>query len=297
MKQRRFNTGQVYVALSRSTSLKGLYLTGQFNEKSITADIRVTNEYERMRNHSRLIINDGPANDEQNSLKFCLLNIRSLKKHSIDIKMDQSLNGNNLIFFTETQLTSDSDSSTIEIDLPNYYFQHNFSDNHRFSSLASANDRNVEIITLQNLNGASLYSVSHAVLDKPINVMLLYRQNHMRKEDFLYLIHHLQGQVDSVQIILGDFNVDYLKPDCEFLRNNLNNYEMIVEKATHVSGSLIDQIYIEKSLKDKYNVKSQVKPVYYSDHDAIIVNIVGKDSKFLTRILFIRIMRLKISQF
>ena len=176
--------------------MKGLYLTGQFNEKSITADIRVTNEYERMRNHSRLIINDGPANDEQNSLKFCLLNIRSLKKHSIDIKMDQSLNGNNLIFFTETQLTSDSDLSTIEIDLPNYYFQHNFSDNHRFSSLASANDRNVEIITLQNLNGASLYSVSHAVLDKPINVMLLYRQNHMRKEDFLYLIHHLQGQVD-----------------------------------------------------------------------------------------------------
>ena len=53
---------------------------------------------------------------------------------------------------------------------------------------------------------------------------------------------------------------------------------MIVEKATHVSGSLIDQIYVEKSFKDKYNIKSQVKPVYYSDQDAIIVNIVGKDS-------------------
>ena len=277
MKQRRFNTGQVYVALSRSTSLKGLYLTGQFNEKSITADIRVTNEYERMRNHSRLIINDGPANDEQNSLKFCLLNIRSLKKHSIDIKMDQSLNGNNLIFFTETQLTSDSDLSTIEIDLPNYYFQHNFSDNHRFSSLASANDRNVEIITLQNLNGASLYSVSHAVLDKPINVMLLYRQNHMRKEDFLYLIHHLQGQVDSVQIILGDFNIDYLKPDSDFLRNNLNDYEMIVDGATHISGTLIDHIYIEKDFEKRYDIKIHKTPVYYSDHDATIVKISVKD--------------------
>ena len=277
LKQRRFNTGQVYVALSRSTSLKGLYLTGQFNEKSITADIRVTNEYERMRNHSRLIINDGPANDEQNSLKFCLLNIRSLKKHSIDIKMDQSLNGNNLIFFTETQLTSDSDLSTIEIDLPNYYFQHNFSDNHRFSSLASANDRNVEIITLQNLNGASLYSVSHAVLDKPINVMLLYRQNHMRKEDFLYLIHHLQGQVDSVQIILGDFNIDYLKPDSDFLRNNLNDYEMIVDGATHISGTLIDHIYIEKDFEKRYDIKIHKTPVYYSDHDATIVKISVKD--------------------
>ena len=53
---------------------------------------------------------------------------------------------------------------------------------------------------------------------------------------------------------------------------------MIVEKATHISGSLIDQIYIEKGFNDKYNIKSQFRPVYYSDHDAIIVNIVGKDS-------------------
>ena len=47
--------------------------------------------------------------------------------------MDQSLNGSKLIFFTETQLISDSDLSSIEMDLPSFYFQHNFSDNHRFS--------------------------------------------------------------------------------------------------------------------------------------------------------------------
>ena len=58
LKQRRFNTGQAYVALSRASSLKGLYLTGELNEKSITADHRVSNEYERMRNHSRLITDD-----------------------------------------------------------------------------------------------------------------------------------------------------------------------------------------------------------------------------------------------
>ena len=134
----------------------------------------------------------------------------------------------------------------------------------------------MEIITLQNLNGASLCSVSHAMLEKAIDVMLLYRQNQMRKEDFLYLIHRLQCQVDSVQIILDDFDINYLKSDCKFSRNNLNNYEMIVEKATHISGSLIVQIYIEKSFKDKYNIKSQVRPVYYSDHDPIIINIVAK---------------------
>ena len=135
--------------------------------------------------------------------------------------MDRSLNKNNLIFFTETQLKSDSDLSSIEIDLPNYHFQHNFSDNHKFSSLATANDGNTRLTTLQNLVGASLCSLSHDMFERPINIMLLYRQNQMRKEDFLYLIQHLKGQVDSVQIILGDFNIDYLKPDSNFLRNNI----------------------------------------------------------------------------
>ena len=40
--------------------------------------MRVTNEYKNMGNHSSLII-DG--NGEENSLKFCLLNFPSLKKH------------------------------------------------------------------------------------------------------------------------------------------------------------------------------------------------------------------------
>ena len=65
------------------------------------------------------------------------------------------------------------------------------------------------------MNGASLCSLTHSMFESPINIMLLYRQNQMRKEDFLYLIQHLKDQVDSVHIILGDFNIDYLKPDCD----------------------------------------------------------------------------------
>ena len=114
------------------------------------------------------------------------------------------------------------------------------------------------------------------MFEKPINIILVYRQNQMRKEDFLYLIQHLQSQVDNVQIILGDFNIDYLKPDCDFLRNNLQNYEMVVQSATHISGSLIDHIYVEKDFKEEYEIKLQIIPVYYSDHNAIIVNILTK---------------------
>ena len=72
LKQRRFNTGQVYVALSRATSLKGLYLTGELNEKSITTDHRVSNEYERMRKYSRLITDDDPVNCKILPIKYSI---------------------------------------------------------------------------------------------------------------------------------------------------------------------------------------------------------------------------------
>ena len=40
LKQRSFNYGQMYVALSRVTSLNGLYLTGEYKSSAIKADPR-----------------------------------------------------------------------------------------------------------------------------------------------------------------------------------------------------------------------------------------------------------------
>ena len=45
-KQRSFNYGQTYVALSRATSLQGLYVLGKLEHKHIKADPRVIEEYE-----------------------------------------------------------------------------------------------------------------------------------------------------------------------------------------------------------------------------------------------------------
>ena len=53
-KQRSFNYGQTYVALSRATSLQGLYVLGKLEHKHIKADPRVIEEYERLRNTSLL---------------------------------------------------------------------------------------------------------------------------------------------------------------------------------------------------------------------------------------------------
>ena len=49
-RQKRFNAGQMYVAMSRVRTLNGLYLTGTFDKKAIKADKRAFEEYERMHN-------------------------------------------------------------------------------------------------------------------------------------------------------------------------------------------------------------------------------------------------------
>ena len=112
IKQRAFNYGQIYVGLSRSTSLQGMHILGQIESKHVKANRKVSEEYQRLRTISRsttLLPND------VNVFTISLLNIRSLKKHSIDIKFDSRLFNSDVIALTETQLLPhDSDNQIVD---------------------------------------------------------------------------------------------------------------------------------------------------------------------------------------
>lgn len=269
-KQRAFHPGQIYVALSRVTNLEGLYVTGTFKKSAIKADTRATAQYNNMREHSKLILKDtGVISD--NSVILTLLNTRSFNKHKDDIKSDRILMESDVLCLTETQVPLNSHCDT-KLDsftlIPN-----NNAD--RFSSLLVGHNETTELFDIEKIPGVILFKLSKRTFhENPISILLLYRKNSLNRDESLYLIHHFLGN-ETIDVILGDFNVNAFSGENYFL-DYLTEYKQVVTSPTHISGSLIDHIYIHESLFTTFNVETFVKNVYFSDHDAIKLKLLMK---------------------
>ena len=90
LKQRNFNYGHIYVALSRVTTLEGLYVLGCLSVKAIRADPRALEEYNRMRSESSLPVSKF-EHLQSNSLTISILNIRSLSNHLVHLINDKRI--------------------------------------------------------------------------------------------------------------------------------------------------------------------------------------------------------------
>ena len=72
-KQRYFNYGQIYVALSRATSLQGLHILREIQNKHIKANPKVNEEYQRLRDsssHFDILAEEQYSCDPVNSVSF-----------------------------------------------------------------------------------------------------------------------------------------------------------------------------------------------------------------------------------
>ena len=100
VKQRQFNHGQIYVALSRVVSFNGLYILGKIENKHVRTSSKALEEYERLRREC--LINQPVYQRNLDDLIVTLLNIRSLKKHCCDVKDDSRVFSSDVMAFTET---------------------------------------------------------------------------------------------------------------------------------------------------------------------------------------------------
>ena len=129
----RDNYGQIFVALSRLTSLEGLYITRSVSASAMKANPQAMEEYNRKRLESTLMV-DEVKEPNSNVSVIVLLNIRSLSKHVLDLKCDQRLKKSDILCLTETQVLTTSTTVAVS-ELPEFNINHN-SCCDRFQSIA-----------------------------------------------------------------------------------------------------------------------------------------------------------------
>ena len=214
VKQRAFNYGQIYVALSRATSLEGLYISGEIANKHVKTNPKVLEEYERLRNECMICHPTILQHHDSDTLTISLLNVRSLKKHSIDIKCDLRLFTSDLMALTETQLLpSDSGDEIISTLSPFILYRQDHATD-KYSSMAVCTRSTVEIRTCEyfpSLNGLKCEVVNYKS-NEVRNFLLLYRKQNSNVLQYIECLQYLLTST-TVDIVFGDFNINYFNDD------------------------------------------------------------------------------------
>ena len=261
-RQRSFNYGQIYAALSRATSLKGLHILGEIQSKHIKANPKVTEEYERLRNASPSINTNADKGDSV--VTISLLNIRSLRKHNKDIKFHSQLLKSDVIALTETQLLpNDSCIEITEILKPfSIYRQDHHTD--KYSSMAICVRNTLEM----------KFNLVHTELQELHCFLLLYRKNNSNVSQYLEALQYVLHR-SRIDMVFGDFNINYFNEThpqpLKSLMASLNYTQIVTEPTFLSAGSLLDHVYVKTA--SIQILKNYVLSVYYSDHDAVVTSL------------------------
>ena len=243
-RQKSFNQGQMYVAMSRISKLENIHLIGNYNRNSVRVNKSAKKEYERLYSECLLSSLSFPkaSND---TLTIALLNRRSLRRHSEDILSDVDLMQNDILCLTETQLYLNEDTTDITTKFHNNFLMYYNSSTDKHRSIAFGYSSNIFPCESSNFCSMSLVNVKKSTfLDKPVKVALLYRPPNSPS----LFLQNMKSWIDEKNLLLGDFNINALCTDSySNLRHMLTNYKLLVSKPTHLDGALLDHVYIADS--------------------------------------------------
>lgn len=206
------------------------------------------------------------------------LNIGSLRGHIKDLRSDVVLLTSDVISITETWLNSTHPDASVNIpgfhvkrtDRQQCYTPEQIETSKiSYGGVATYTTDSWTFQRLgQRVKGIEyeLYSIDNANTKKYI--LHVYRPPWNSIKDFVSLFLKLID--DSEQhpiVVMGDFNINFLKePNHRLIKAMLDrNYKQIVKYSTHISGSCIDHVYIQRDVA--YEVRTI--PVPYSQHVAI----------------------------
>ena len=193
------------------------------------------------------------------------------KEKSIRREYVRLIRNENLIL-TETQLLPHHSDNIITEILHPYALHRQDHPTDKYSSLAICSQNNINLVQKQyfpSINGL-ICNALIANINKELKFLLTYRKNNSNTQQYLQNLNNIL-QTNTVDIILGDFNINYFNEllilPLKQLANSLE-YIQIGNKPTFISaGSLLDQVYVKQSRYDE--IQNEVVTVYYSDHDCV----------------------------
>ena len=176
-------------------------------------------------------------------LTFSLLNTRSLPKDAVHIANDSIIYASDVMCLTETKIVPDQDICPVCHFIKDFnVIRNDIYD--KFRSTAFCHRNELGLIGFQGSLGVALLKIrKESLYSKLINVLLIYRKQSRILPTFYDGLATLTTTED-IQTILGDLNMNAFVQEEAIL----SAFKMDVNFPTHLSGSVIDHVYIKKVL-------------------------------------------------
>ena len=205
------------------------------------------------------------------------LNACSLRKHAIDIDIDAELGKCHVLGVAETWLYENE-----EIRLEKFSSSTFVSGGPGKGVAAYTKEENFENVEKVIEPSFSFISSDHILKmggeELKLRIIFVYLSSKANYQDFKVKLRPLLTK-DLPTIIMGDMNFHYSE-DQHSVKDYLEDYafKQIVEEPTNdKAGHLLDQVYVHPPNLFKED-DLELKPLYFSDHDAICVRIRGRNT-------------------
>ena len=263
-------TAMAYVALSRVTTLEGLYIM-DFDASKIFCNEDVETNVAKMPTCDLSAANPLLEIDQNKHVIIVHHNIQSLRAHIEDLKNNTQMRKAHVICLSETWLTDYNAIEELAID--GYTLETLNVGRSRGVAMYIRNSVDYSILPFMTNDCDTLVIRTYGASNMLIGV--IYKPPNTRHTTFCTEMSNITAQTELLEtdhaVFVGDFNIDLMKDGVLPPRPFRNYFQAITEPTTD-NETLIDHIYI-KARPAVYDFLASVLPTYYSYHRPVFIAI------------------------
>ena len=130
----------------------------------------------------------------------------------------------------------------------------------------------VEILAKEDFDGISFFNIrKQHFSNNPFSSALTYRCD-TQTSAFIECLKYVVG--NGIDVLIGDFNIDSLyEVAYRRLKDTPSSFNLKVLESTHLDGALLDHVNLHQAFEHDKLVMSVVHNLYFSDHDAVTVQL------------------------